>query len=245
VVDLLFHDTRSRTAMTTAYFDSDTDTIPLPIPAPPDTVETIDLAPYTPALAALKTDELVDLAQAGNSAAFGQIYDRYLNAVYRYVLFRVHSNKAIAEDITSDVFVQALRKINGYRNQGQDFGAWLMTVARNKVYDHYRSSRNRRELLASDVISGTSQRIDLDHPIDTTRTGDPEATTIDQAVNDALMDAIRQLRPEQQEALVLRFFLGYSVAETAEVMGKREGAIKALVYRAVKRLKSLLGGDVT
>lgn len=181
--------------------------------------------------AAAEVWALVERAQAGDAEAFGLIYDRYLDTVFRFIYFRVGS-RSLAEDLTADTFLRALKRIGSFTWQGRDLGAWLVTIARNLVADHFKSGRHRLEVTTGDVLE-TDQA-------DRAPEGSPEAAVVDHLTNVALLSAVRQLNPEQQECIVLRFLHGFSVAETAQVMGKNEGAIKALQYRAVRALHRLL-----
>ncbi|MFV2019356.1 sigma factor [Micromonospora sp. LOL_023] len=87
--------------------------------------------------------ELVQRAQAGESEAFGLIYDRYVDTVFRYVYFRV-GNRPLAEDITSDTFLRALRRIGGFTRHSHDLGTWLVTIARNLIADHLGPGHHHR-----------------------------------------------------------------------------------------------------
>ncbi|WP_422751108.1 ECF subfamily RNA polymerase sigma factor, BldN family [Micromonospora sp. WMMD1219] len=174
---------------------------------------------------------LVERAQAGESEAFGLIYDRYVDTVFRFVYFRV-GNRQLAEDLTSDTFLRALKRIGSFTWQGRDLGAWLVTIARNLVADHFKSGRYRLEVTTGDVLDADRE--------DRGPEGSPEAAVVEHITNVALLTAVKQLNPEQQECIVLRFLQGFSVAETARAMGKNEGAIKALQYRAVRALARLL-----
>ena len=173
---------------------------------------------------------LVERAQQGDNEAFGLIYDRYVDTVFRFIYFRV-GNRPLAEDLTSDTFLRAFKRLSSFTWQGRDPGAWLVTIARNLVADHFKSGRYRLEVTTGDVL-------------DADRTDAPEArpenVVVDYLTNVALLTAVKQLNPEQQECIVLRFLKGCSVAETAQAMGKQEGAIKALQYRAVRALARLL-----
>ncbi|WP_372339038.1 ECF subfamily RNA polymerase sigma factor, BldN family [Actinoplanes sp. RD1] len=184
-----------------------------------------------PTDAAAEVWALVERAQAGDSAAFGLIYDRYVDTVFRFVYFRV-GNRQLAEDLTSDTFLRALKRIGSFTWQGRDLGAWLVTIARNLVADHFKSGRYRLEVTTGDVLDADRE--------DRGPEGSPEAAVVDHITNVALLTAVKQLNPEQQECIVLRFLQGFSVAETAQTMGKNEGAIKALQYRAVRALARLL-----
>lgn len=171
--------------------------------------------------------ELVSRAQQGDGEAFGLLYDRYLDTVYRYVFYRVGS-KPLAEDLVSETFLRALRRIGSFEWQGRDFAAWLITIARNIVADHYKSGRFRLEVSTADML-------DADQA-----TEGPENAVLEGITNVALLDAVKRLNGEQQECVVLRFLQGMSVLETAQAMGKTEGAIKALQYRAVRTLGRML-----
>jgi RNA polymerase sigma-70 factor (ECF subfamily) len=175
------------------------------------------------------TFALVERAQAGDAEAFGLLYDRYVDQVYRYIAYRVASS-AVAEDLTSETFLRALRRISSFTWQGRDVGAWFTTIARNLVADHYKSGRYRLELTTDDVTdSGSAPTIE-----------GPERAVLEGMTNKVLLEAVKRLNAEQQECIVLRFLQGLSVAETAQVMGKNDGAIKALQYRAIRTLGRLL-----
>ncbi|WP_425411370.1 ECF subfamily RNA polymerase sigma factor, BldN family [Longispora albida] len=184
-----------------------------------------------PSDAAAEVWALVERAQAGEAAAFGLLYERYVDTVFRYIYFRV-GNRPLAEDLTSDTFLRALKRISSFTWQGRDLGAWLVTIARNLVADHFKSGRYRLEVATADVLDADREERGPE--------GSPEAAVIDKLTNVTLLTAVKQLNPEQQECIVLRFLQGFSVAETANAMGKNEGAIKALQYRAVRALARLL-----
>jgi RNA polymerase sigma-70 factor (ECF subfamily) len=170
---------------------------------------------------------LVALAQQGDGEAFGQVYDAYVDSVYRYLYYRVGSH-ALAEDLTSETFLRALRRIDSFSWQGKDIGAWFTTIARNLVVDHVKSSRFKLEVSTADML-------DADRGDDGI-----EAEVLGRLQSAALLDAVRRLKPDQQECVVLRFLQGLSVAETAEVLGRSEGAVKQLQLRAVRALAKLL-----
>ncbi|TXS56299.1 ECF subfamily RNA polymerase sigma factor, BldN family [Streptomyces sp. t39] len=174
--------------------------------------------------------DLVERAQAGEAEAFGRLYDQYSDTVYRYIYYRV-GGKATAEDLTSETFLRALRRISTFTWQGRDFGAWLVTIARNLVADHFKSSRFRLEVTTGEMLDANEVE------------RSPEDSVLESLSNAALLEAVRKLNPQQQECVTLRFLQGLSVAETARAMGKNEGAIKTLQYRAVRTLARLLPDD--
>jgi RNA polymerase sigma-70 factor (ECF subfamily) len=178
--------------------------------------------------------ELVHRAQAGEVDALGALYDRYVDTVFRYISYRVGSRQ-LAEDLTSETFLRALRRIGSFTWQGRDIGAWFVTIARNLIADHYKSSRYRLEVTTDDVTA-SGARLDA--------ADSPEGAALESMTSAELLGAVRQLNPEQQECIALRFLQGLSVAETAKIMGKNDGAVKALQYRAVRSLGRLLPGQL-
>ncbi|HEX7188689.1 MAG TPA: sigma-70 family RNA polymerase sigma factor [Actinomycetes bacterium] len=170
---------------------------------------------------------LVTLAQQGDGAAFGEIYDAYVDSIYRYLYYRVGSH-AVAEDLTSETFLRALRRIDSFTWQGKDIGAWFVTIARNLVADHVKSSRFRLEVTTADMLDADR----ADEGI--------EDEVLSRLQNAVLLDAVKALKPEQQECIMLRFLQGLTVAETSDVMGRSEGAIKQLQLRAVRALAKLM-----
>ena len=193
---------------------------PEPLPPTDETVEGPDVA-------ADSTWHLVQAAQAGDMAAFEQLFERYYDVVFRFVLFRTN-DRPLAEDITSETFVRALRRIGSVTYQGRDIAAWFVTIARNLIFDHVKSSRYRLE-------STTADMLDL-----SPSTHGPEQQVLDGATHDELLRCVAKLNPDQQECIHLRFLQGLSVAETARIMDRNEGAVKALQHRAVRRLAQLL-----
>ena len=170
---------------------------------------------------------LVELARSGDSEAFGQLYDHYQASVYRFLYYRVGS-VPLAEDLTAETFFRALRSMSSFRWQGKDFGAWLMTIARNLTTDHFKAGRTRLESTTEDMSS-----------LDSTTEG-PEGAVLASLTNEALLEALSQLPTEQRECLVMRFLQGLSIAETADVLGRSAGAVKQLQLRGVRNLAKIL-----
>lgn len=170
---------------------------------------------------------LVELARAGDKEAFGLLYDHYQASVYRFLYYRTRS-QTLAEDLTSETFFRALRSMNGFRWQGKDFGAWLMTIARNLTMDHFKAGRTRLELTTEDMT-----------PHDDTTEG-PEGAVIAGLTNEVLLKALTELPVEQRECLIMRFLQGLSIAETAQALARSDGAVKQLQLRGVRNLAKLL-----
>lgn len=177
--------------------------------------------------ATAQTWALVQASQAGDMAAFEQLFERYYDVVFRFVLFRTN-DRPLAEDLTSETFVRALRRISSVQYQGRDIAAWFITIARNLIFDHVKSSRYRLESTQADMVDLSPS------------THGPEQQVLDGATYEELMRCVAKLNPDQQECIQLRFLQGLSVAETAQLMERNEGAVKALQHRAVRRLAQLL-----
>jgi RNA polymerase sigma-70 factor (ECF subfamily) len=195
---------------------------PAPVEPPPDGGDSL-----APGGGADGPWVLVRSAQAGDMGAFSELFDRYYDVVFRYVLFRMN-DRTLAEDITQETFLRALRRISSVTYQGRDIGAWFVTIARNLIFDHVKSSRYRLESTTSDIVELSPS------------THGPEQQVLDLATNEELLRCVRKLNADQQECISLRFLQGMSVAETAKIMDRNEGAVKALQHRAVRRLAQLL-----
>ena len=170
---------------------------------------------------------LVELARQGDAEAFGLLYDHYQGSVYRFLFYRTRSS-TLAEDLTSETFFRALRSMNGFRWQGKDFGAWLMTIARNLATDHFKAGRTRLELTTEDMS------------LHDDATEGPEGAVLAGLTNEVLMQALTELPAEQRDCLVMRFLQGMSIAETAAVLGRSDGAVKQLQLRGVRNLAKLM-----
>ena len=174
---------------------------------------------------------LVDLAKQGDCEAFGQLYDHYVPGIFRFVYYRVGSRQ-LAEDLTSETFVRGLRAIQRFNWQGKDFGAWLTTIARNLIADHFKSSRSRLEVVTETIPEGT------------THADSPEHEVLAHISNEILIEAVNSLPPEQRDCILMRFIQGLSIAQTAAALGRSEGAIKQLQLRAVRSLAKTVPEEV-
>ena len=174
--------------------------------------------------------DVIDRARGGDRVAFAELYDTHVDSVYRYLLYRVRE-PSDAEDLTSEVFTRAFANIHRYKWQGKSFLAWLYTIARNAVTDRRRRDR---------------PTVELDNAYGLASEG---PTAHDLAVRgenvEALRGAVKHLTGEQQEVLVLRFVENLSSREVANILGKNEGAIRALQFRALGRLRKILRDQLT
>jgi len=168
--------------------------------------------------------ELVARLQALDEAAWEEAYQRHAGQVYRYIYFRL-GDQHVAEDLAADVFVKALAGIKTYSWRGTPLLAWLYRIAHNVTAD-YRSSAARRAAHSAGDLGG-----DL-----------PERTDVlgELVARRDMLAAIRRLTDDQQQVILLRFYQGLSNAEVAAIIGKPEGAVKALQSRALKSLRRFL-----
>jgi RNA polymerase sigma-70 factor (ECF subfamily) len=167
-------------------------------------------------------------ASSGEAEAFGVLYDRYVDQVYRYVFYRVR-NEAEAEDVTSDVFMRALRAIPKYEPR-QAFLAWLYRIARNAVIDRSRRQKARTQVSFEDALA---------HPMGD-QTVDPNAGLLAGSDATVVRAAMQQLTPLQQEILVLRYVEGYDTKTISKLVNKRDGTIRGIEFRALAALRALI-----
>lgn len=174
-------------------------------------------------------ERLVDEARAADAWAFGQLFDHFHLPIYRYIISRVHS-PADAEDLTQLVFVKALEALPRYESRGIPFGGWLFRLARNAVVDFTRTRHEHADLDAA-TYRGSHEP------------GPEDVAMLRQDLVQVEV-ALATLTDDQREAIALRFFVGLSAREAAEVMGRQEGTIRGLQFRAIAALRRQLGiGD--
>jgi len=174
-------------------------------------------------------DRLVTRAKEGASEAFGQLFDEYATPIHRFVASRVNS-PADAEDLTQLVFVKALEAIPRYEARGIPFGGWLFRLARNAIIDQIRTRRDTLPLVTA-LTRETEER-------------GPEALAALRDDLDRVAVALAELTDDQREVIELRFFAGLSVLETAVAMGRQEGTVRGLQFRAIAALRRSLGIEV-
>lgn len=173
---------------------------------------------------------LVARAQAGDAEAFGEVYDRHVDQVFRFIYRRV-LDRQTAEDLTSETFLQALRNLAAFRRPGGDFAGWITTIARNLTITHL-LSHERRELPVAEVHE----------PVPTGVVAGPEAAVMDRLTHEALIAGIAKLSPAHRQCITLRYLRELSIEETAQVLGKTPSAVKGLQSKALRALRGLLPG---
>lgn len=166
------------------------------------------------------------MAAAGDSEAFGALYDQYHPQIYRFVFLKV-SSKEDAEDLTHQVFMNALEHMSGYRHHGFPFSSWLYRIARNAVIDHYRTRKDKVSLedadpelfaLGENIQSDTNRMLEIEN----------------------VRAAIAKLSALHQDVIIMRFVEELAIREVAAALKKSEGAIKLLQHRAISELQRIL-----
>lgn len=173
-----------------------------------------------------EADELVERARTGDLDAFAELFRVSVPLVF-HNLFGRCGNATLAEDLTSETYLRAIRSIGRFEGVSRDFLAWILRIARNLFLDHVKSGRVRWEVVVEEM------------PV-TLATSDPEAEAMTLIEGSELRRALARLTPDQQEVVYLRFLQGLSVSEVAEVVGRNEGAVKALQFRALRSLARIL-----
>ena len=170
-------------------------------------------------------ESLVQRAQQHDQAALTQLYEENFDKIYRYIVLKI-GDRTEAEDMTQQVFLNALKSISSFKWKGMTFSSWLFRIAHNQVVDYLRKkSRQATVPLDESLVAGGS---------------DPRRVAERKMEIEQLASATKGLTRAQQEVISLRFAGELSVAEVARVMGKSEGAIKALQHSAIVALRKLM-----
>jgi RNA polymerase sigma-70 factor (ECF subfamily) len=173
-------------------------------------------------------EEVLSSASSGDREAFGVLYEHYIERIFNYVYYRT-GNLHDAEDLTARVFQRAMNHIRNYTDRGVPFSAWLYRIAHNLVANWHRDRSRRQEIPLNDL------------PVLPSKDDRPEATLVRSQEQDALLKLIRQLPPERQSLLILKFVENMSNVEIGQIMGRSEGAVKSLYHRTLLSLRDDLG----
>ena len=175
---------------------------------------------------ATNDSRLLERAREYDAQALAEIYDRYAESIYRYA-YRYVGNAELAEDLTSEVFLKLLQVLGTSRAPRQQLQGWLYRVARNLAIDWFRQQAKGALLSLNEEL--------------TPEDGDSPSTRLElQQLQHDLREAISQLTPDQQQVIVLRFAEGRKIRDIGRLMGKSEGSVKLLQFRAINRLRTLL-----
>jgi RNA polymerase sigma-70 factor (ECF subfamily) len=180
-----------------------------------------------------KMDEMEErrliAAAQRDRACFGNVYERYFELVYGYVARRVR-DRAATEDLTSEVFRKALANIDRFKWTGAPFGAWLLRIASNVIAD--RAKRQAKDGLRVDEPSLTVESRD------DARTTQPQQVQLEEAERRAwVIRQVDELPDDQRRVVRLRFAEEKSISEIAAELGRSEGAVKQLQFRALQNLR--------
>lgn len=166
--------------------------------------------------------QLITLAKSGHSQAVAQLYDKYVEPIYRYCYWQTNNNSEDAEDLTQDVFIEMARSIKNFKGRGS-FKNWLYTIAKRQVTKWIRRKYQAKLIPLFENIVEQEQKID---PINQLR----KIKKINQIMN--------TLKPRAQKILRLRYLRNFSVSETAKALGISESNVKVITHRALKQLQT-------
>ena len=176
----------------------------------------------------MQNDEgLVRRAQQRDQEALTQLYEEYFDKIYRYIVLKI-GNKTEAEDMTQQVFLNAIKSISSFKWKGIPFSAWLFRIAHNQMVDYLRKKTKRITVPLTESLVNTDDN--------------PELVAEKSLDIERLHSATQRLTKAQREVISLRFSGGLSIAEAAKVMGKSQGAVKALQHGAIVSLRKELCG---
>jgi len=170
-------------------------------------------------------ENLVRRAKQHDGEAFSQLYEEYFDKIHRYIVLKI-GDRMEAEDITQQVFLNAIKAISSFKWKGVPFSAWLFRIAHNQVVDYLRKKTKRTTTPLEESLL--------------TSDDDPQLIAEQRLDIERLIAATRNLTPPQQEVISLRFAGGLSIIQVAKVMGKSEGAVKALQHSAIVALRKAL-----
>jgi RNA polymerase sigma-70 factor (ECF subfamily) len=168
--------------------------------------------------------ELVTRTKSGDVEAFGMLYERYVERIYRYIRVRV-TEQTIAEDITENVFLRAYEAIERYQERGHAFSSYLYRVAQNHLVDHYRKKKEEAPIEVVDQVSADATSLDEDLI---------QADRVQE-----IREALATLPEDYQEVIRLRVVLEMPTSEAAEWLDRSEGAVRVLLHRALKALRDI------
>jgi RNA polymerase sigma-70 factor (ECF subfamily) len=167
---------------------------------------------------------ILNRAIQGDHEAFGKLYEEYVERIFNYVYYRT-GNQHDAEDLTARVFFRAMRRIPQYQERGLPVSAWLYRIAHNLVANWHRDRGRRPEISLDEGFTAVPH------------SEQPEITLLQVEEQDYLLRIIRDLPPERQQLIILKFVEHMSNAEIGQIMGRTEGAVKSLYHRTLLSLR--------
>lgn len=177
---------------------------------------------------ALSDSELIVRAKAGDDMAFAQIYERYSKAIYRYIYFRV-GEADLAEDLQAEVFLRMFEGLERYEDRGWPISAWLYRIAHDRTVDTIRRQRKRPQVpLEAWGGACDGPELEIDARLD----------------YEEINRHMRDLTDDQRQVIYMRFMADMSIQEVAHLLGRTEGAVKALQHRGLQSLARRLSASV-
>ena len=173
---------------------------------------------------------LIRRAQQRDPVALTQLYEENFDRIYRYIVLKI-GDRTEAEDMTQQVFLNALQSISSYKWKGMPFTSWLYRIAHNQVVDYFRKKSKHATVPLDESL-----------PIPAVD-GDPKYEVERKMEIETIAMVTKKLTQSQQEVISLRFASELSIAEVAGVMGKSEGAVKALQHSAIAALRKVLAPE--
>lgn len=162
----------------------------------------------------------------GDSQAFGELYERYLDQIYRYVFYQV-KDKMAAEDLTEEIFLKVWRSIGTFSGNGHSLSTWLYRIAHNHTMDYFRAKHNW--LVSTEQLATGSETLGA--------TEDPEQIVQNKLMQEEIMALVSTLPEQQKEIIILKFIEGLNNCEIEQITGRSQGAIRITQMRALSALQ--------
>lgn len=166
--------------------------------------------------------------------SFERFYNEHFDKVYRFVFFRVGNDKALAEDLVSDIFLKALKAFDSF-DEARGHSAWILTITKNHLANHWRDTKPAVALPSQDS-----------EPSHDTQSDDAWLLAAGKKQQDLffirqeLVELLSNLSSDEQEIVTFHYLSGYSYLEIAKERGVTEGAVKTMAHRAIKKMRNLL-----
>jgi RNA polymerase sigma-70 factor, ECF subfamily len=176
----------------------------------------------------LSDAELIEHAQRGAPEAIGLLYNRHRTRIFRYVRARIYDNH-LAQDLTGEVFLQMVAHLADYRITAVPFSAWLYRIAHNHIVNHISRKENQFQHIPLETAGDLGQR-----------EANPARLVERQLTLEGVQQALERIDDTQREVIILRFLLGYSLKEVADMLGKTVSSVKSHQHRGLLALEAAL-----
>jgi RNA polymerase sigma-70 factor, ECF subfamily len=171
-------------------------------------------------------ETLIKRAKAGDNSAIGELYEQYVERIYRYIAYRVPNTEV--DDLTAEVFLKMIEGLPNFTYTGAPFEAWLYRIASARVADYYRKSKRENTKMPETMIDPHLQ---------------PEEFFQQAQEMDRIRQALQKLSDNEQTLLILRFVERRKHEDVAEIMGKSLAAVRTMQHRALTKLADLVDAD--